>query len=175
MSRIWRRFRSWPLWGQILSGLVVLAVLGAVFGGNDDVSDVEEQTTATSAGAAEKEAGGETVELSCESFSKQTAEELISNSDTGERKVEGPIIATAAVKSAATVSGNDLWFISINVGGTIVTLGHDVPPGEDVEGSGLYYSLNPASEAATSFPTDPRGEVTESTDGFQESVACVES
>ena len=179
MRRIWAIFRGWPVWGQIVAGLLVLGVLGAAFGGgeeagDDDPSPIEAQVEEDEVDDnATDEVASE--DLECLPFPRKTADELISNSDTGERKIEGDILATAGVQSPETVSGNELWFISINVDGTVVTLGHDVPPGEGVNGSGLYYSMNPASEAATSFPPDPRGEVTEATSGYLESIECVEN
>ena len=180
MRRIWEIFRGWPVWGQIVAGLLVIAVLGAAFGSSeeagdsDDLSPVEAQVEDEEA----DDSGGDEAapeDLECLAFPRRTADELISNSDTGERKIEGDILATAAVQSPETVSGNELWFISINVDGTVVTLGHDVPPGEGVNGSGLYYSMNPTSEAATSFPSDPRGEVTEATNGYLQAIECVEN
>jgi hypothetical protein len=159
--------------------LAVLATAGALFGGEDDLpssavlerDDVEEEETQDDAGGEESSSGPQR----CEPFPHSVAEELISNSDTGERKIEGNILETASLKSREMVSGNELWFISINVDGTVVTLGHDVAPGDGIEGSGIYYSMNPESEAATSFPADPRGQVSESAEGYLESIACVQA
>ncbi len=110
----------------------------------------------------------------CRPFSIEMAEELISNSDTGERKIAGPITATAAVQSEEmTGTGRSLWFISINVGGTVVTLAHDTARGDPPEGAGLFSAVDQVSEDATSFPRTPRLKASPATDGARESQACV--
>lgn len=109
----------------------------------------------------------------CADFPRAAAEALISNSDTGARKIQGEITKAAAVKSSEKVRDSDLWFISINVAGTVVTLAHNSPSGAGPEGSGLYASVESKSEQATGFPPNANMKSNLSTDGAQESRACV--
>ena len=109
----------------------------------------------------------------CQAFPKEMAETLISNADTGARKIEGEIVETAAVESNEKVFGDSLWFISIKVGATIVTVAHNSPPGAGPTGAGLYASIDAASEAATSFPPNDRLKSALSTDGAAASRDCV--
>jgi hypothetical protein len=49
-ARAWRRYRGWPMWGQIVTALVVLVVVTAPFTSTDDAKDVS--TTSDSEDAA---------------------------------------------------------------------------------------------------------------------------
>lgn len=51
----WRRFRRLPLWGQVVGGVVALAVVTAPFNDTDDGSQVVMQQPATAPGDAEDE------------------------------------------------------------------------------------------------------------------------
>lgn len=119
-----------------------------------------------------------------------SAEELVTNSDTGERKVQGPIAAAAAVKSKdrsersgslAAQQNKPLYYVSINVGGKIVTLVHsDVGEKGSPTSPGLWLSLDAFSETATSFPYAPGTPAAKTlrasmdADGARESRSCVE-
>lgn len=116
----------------------------------------------------------DTTEAHCEPYPTDRAEELISNSDTGKRKIEGPIIAAVAVKSKDTFTGGrgqqvPIYVIAINVDSQIVVvlLGSD-----SSTGPGMYSSVDDLSERATSFPQNNRiGD--SSTEGVAEARACV--
>ncbi len=115
-----------------------------------------------------------TDETPCESYPVARAEELITNSDTGRRKIEGQILATAAVKSKDTFTNGrgqevPIYVIAINVDGQIVVvlLGSDSPTGP-----GMYSSTDDLSQRATSFPQNSRiGD--SSTEGVSQARACV--
>jgi hypothetical protein len=113
-------------------------------------------------------------ESRCEPYPKERAEELITNSDTGQRKIKGEIVATAAVRSKDTFTGGQgqqvpIYVIAINVDRQIVVvlLGSDSPTGP-----GLYSSTDVLSERATSFPQNGRIG-TNSTEGVAQARACV--
>jgi hypothetical protein len=125
----------------------------------------------------------------CLPYSMALAEELITNGDTGKRRVDGPITKAAAVKSTKRIAADAsippqrnkaLYFVSVNVGGRIVTVVHsDVEDVGNPTGSGLWASLDAFSEVATSFPFDPSTPLSKTlrasldTDGAKESRACV--
>jgi hypothetical protein len=47
VAGIWQRFRSWPLWAQLLAGLVVLAIVVSPFAGGDDDKDATKTADTT--------------------------------------------------------------------------------------------------------------------------------
>jgi len=115
-----------------------------------------------------------TIESRCEPYPTERAEELITNSDTGQRKIQGNIIATAAVRSKDTFTGGQgqqvpIYVIAINVDGQIVVvlLGSDSPTGP-----GLYSSTDDLSERATGFPQNGRIG-SSATEGVAEARTCV--
>lgn len=172
MGAIWQKFRGLPLWAQVVAGFFLLILLSALASAGDEPA---ENTTAEESIIDDDSSSSQASDSSftCEPFSMEMAEEIISNSDTGERKIEGEILETAAVKSTQDYGADDLWFIAINVDGTIVSLAHNSPPGTGVDGPGFYFSLDSVSEQATSFPADPREQVSTSTPGAAAVVDCV--
>ncbi len=115
-----------------------------------------------------------TSESRCEPYPTENAEELITNSDTGQRKIQGNIIATAAVRSKDTFTGGQgqqvpIYVIAINVDGQIIVvlIGSDNPTGP-----GLYSSADDLSERATGLPQNGRIG-SSSTEGVSEARACV--
>ncbi len=157
--------------------LATVFTVAACGGGGDGETAAPATTTstarATTTSTTSLPRSTTTAASRCVDFPTATAEELISNSDTGERKIEGAISKSAAVRSKEKLGGRDLWFVSINVAGTIVTLAHDTPAGADPSGSGLYASIDSTSEKATSFPSTDRLKSKIGTDGAKESQGCV--
>ncbi len=89
----------------------------------------------------------------CEQFPIAEAETLISNADTGARKIDGPILAAAAIRDPdQTPQGSDVWVVAINVDGVVVLLAHNVPAGDSFDGPGLWVGLDEFSSQTTGFP-----------------------
>ena len=110
----------------------------------------------------------------CQPYPIERAEELITNSDTGERKIDGQIVAACSVISNDTfVDGRGqnapIHVIAINVDGQIITL---LLGSDDPLGNGLYSSVDQVSENATGFPQNRRIG-SESTDGVKTARASV--
>ncbi|MEO8694431.1 MAG: hypothetical protein ABI658_12995, partial [Acidimicrobiales bacterium] len=112
-----------------------------------------------------------------------SAESLITNNDTGKRKIEGTITKAAAVLSKEAVPadapvgaqrGKPIYFVSINVGGKIITLAHsDVDNSGKPNGGGLWSAVDSASAQATSFPQNTSYlKAFLNTDGMQQSRDC---
>jgi hypothetical protein len=120
-------------------------------------------------------APSETVAVSrCEAYPIERAEELITNADTGERKLKGKIVATAAVKSKDTfVGGNGqnvpIYIIAFNVDGQVVTL---LLGSDSATGPGMYSAVDEFSSIATGFPQNNRIGGS-STEGVAEAQLCV--
>jgi len=144
-----------------------LLVLVPACGGATDTSSQESPdqpgTTATPTTAASR----------CGPYPPERAEELITSSDTGQRKIEGNIVAAAAVKSTDTLTVGQgqrpIYVIAINVDGQIVVV---LLESDSATGSGLYSSTDELSERATGFPQNKRIG-SNSTEGVAEARACV--
>ena len=107
--------------------------------------------------------------LACEAFDLDDANALVTNGDTGERKVLGDIKAAVLVESDEEFRGSTVGFVAINVGGEIVTLAHLLP-------NGLWASMDGPSERATGFPQSPDAlGVSEDTNGVAEARECAAS
>lgn len=121
VRRAWRGFRGWPLWAQIAAAVGLVLIFAAASAGGDEEDrrtgergDATSTTEAPESSAETSETTEAAVDDRCVAFPEATAEELISNSDTGQRKIDGPIASTAAVLSdEQTDTGRSLWFISI--------------------------------------------------------------
>lgn len=160
-----------------LSGLLVVLALGACTAEQpvDDLQTSEVEQASPSPSPSPEATIAAAPVSRCRPFPESMAEDLITNQDTGKRKIEGPILKTASVKSdEQTSNGRAIWFISINVDGTLVTLAHDTAPTDSAEGSGLYAAVDEVSERATGFPPNDRLKSSLSTDGAQESRDCAQ-
>lgn len=174
--------------------LIVVSIATAMAAGCGGDNNETGSTAATTTGstAATTTAGGPatTVSIRCLDFpitggaQNESAESLITNSETGKRKIEGAITKAAAVKSKETVPndapigsqrGKPIYFVSINVGGRIITLAHsDVDNSGKPNGGGLWSSLDALSAQATNFPQNTSYlRAFLNTDGMQESRDCV--
>ena len=178
--------------GLILRVVAVVAIATAA-GCGDDKGDTGSTATTTTAGVTQTTATtgpATTRSIRCIDFpltgggQNESAESLITNSETGKRKIEGAVTKAAAVKSKETVPndapigsqrGKPIYFVSIVVGGKIITLAHS-----DVENTGLpnkgglWSSLDGLSEQATNFPRNTSYlRAFLNTDGMQESRDCV--
>lgn len=98
--------------------------------------------------------------LVCETYAEENANFLISNSDTGERNVEGEIVGSYRVYDAG------VEYISLNVDGEIVAVAR--------ASSGGTASLDTASEAATNFPVNEQiGSISDP--GAEKAIECARS
>lgn len=111
----------------------------------------------------------------CEVFDVDDANALVTNSDTGVRKVEGEIIASVIVRTGRVIpeespigSGALIGIVAINVGGKMVTLAH----GMDTV---IYYSLDEVSETATGFPSAEGIGISEELDEVAAARECAET
>jgi hypothetical protein len=184
---------SRPRRGMILGIVAVIAVSTGAAGCGDDKGDTGLTATTTTAGTTQTNATtgpATTLSIRCIEFpitggaKNESAESLITNSDTGKRRIEGTITKAAAVKSKETVPndapigaqrGKPIYFVSINVGGKIITLAHsDVDNSGKPNGGGLWSSLDEVSAQATNFPQNTSYlRAFLNTDGMQESRDCV--
>lgn len=107
--------------------------------------------------------------LACSPFDLDDANALVTNGDTGKRKIEGDIKAAVLVESKEKFRGSTVGFVAINVDGRIVTLAHLLP-------DGMWASMDAVSELATSFPqgSDVFG-VSDDTDGVAQARECAAS
>lgn len=51
--RAWRKYRGWPLWAQIVAGILLLALVTAPFAGSDEPEEVRTTRTASEEAMAE--------------------------------------------------------------------------------------------------------------------------
>lgn len=178
---------------------VALLVMTAGCGGDDggdaaattDAQTSDATTVATTALTTTTSIGVSTTRSSrCLDFPlvggpvNSSAETLLTNSDTGKRRVEGEITKAAAVLSKETVPndapvgaqrGKPIYFISINVGGRIVTLAHSDQDNTGRSNAiGLWSAVDAFSAQATAFPQGTSYlKAFLNTDGMQASRDCV--
>ena len=134
---------------MIVRPLIVVTLLLAACGGGDD--------------------GSSSVSLVCEAFDLDDANALVTNSDTGERKIEGDIRTAVLFETEENFGGSTVGIVAINVGSHVVTLVEVLP-------NGPWASMDDLSERATSFPQNPnRYGVSENTDGVTKARECASS
>lgn len=102
-ARAWRRFRSWPTWVQVISGVVVLAVLAAPFTGQEDepapTSSERDEATADEEGSEEATATTRATTTTTEPPTTTTTE---------------PPTTTTALPPPVTYSGSGSQVLSID-------------------------------------------------------------
>jgi hypothetical protein len=111
----------------------------------------------------------------CEPFDVDLADELITNMDTGRRKIDGEIRSAVIVETDATISddsplgaGRRIGIIAINVDDEIVALAHGID-------SVVYGAVDEFSERATGFPLAEDLGVDSDSPGVDEARECARS
>ena len=106
--------------------------------------------------------------LVCEAFDLDDANALVTNGDTGTRRIDGVINAAVLVETTASFRGSPVGIVAVNVDGVIVTLVEVLPEGP-------WASMDDVSERATNFPQDTPYSISEDAAGVAEAQECAEA